>query len=124
MSMARVIARWVDDTLESPFAVDVAIEDRRIVGPSLVYMSEPAVDSFLSAVRCPVLLLEAAYGWPRDIARYARRARLLSASAASFTHRVNMPGGHHFHLDQETAGRVCAEIASWTREVLLPAYAG
>ena len=37
MSMARVIARWVDDTLESPFAVDVAIEDRRIVGPSLAF---------------------------------------------------------------------------------------
>jgi hypothetical protein len=37
MSMARVIARWVDDSLESPFAVDVAIEDECIVGPSLAF---------------------------------------------------------------------------------------
>ena len=37
MSMVRVIARWVDDTLESPLAVDVAIEDRRIIGPSLAF---------------------------------------------------------------------------------------
>jgi hypothetical protein len=37
MSMSRVIARWADDTLESPLAVDVAIEDRRIVGPSLAF---------------------------------------------------------------------------------------
>ncbi len=37
MSMARVIARWVDDSKESPLAVDVAIEDLRIVGPSLAF---------------------------------------------------------------------------------------
>jgi hypothetical protein len=37
MSMARVIARWVDDSLESPFAVDVAIESERIVGPSIAF---------------------------------------------------------------------------------------
>ena len=37
MSMARVIARWVDDTLESPFAVDVTIEDGRVTGPSLAF---------------------------------------------------------------------------------------
>jgi hypothetical protein len=37
MSMARVIARWVDDTLESPLAVDVLIEERRITGPSLAF---------------------------------------------------------------------------------------
>lgn len=37
MSMARVIARWVDDPTESPLAVDVVIEDRRITGPSLAF---------------------------------------------------------------------------------------
>ncbi len=35
--MARVIARWVDDTLESPLAVDVLIADGRIAGPSLAF---------------------------------------------------------------------------------------
>ena len=37
MSMARVLARWVDDSLESPFAVDVLIEGERITGPSLAF---------------------------------------------------------------------------------------
>ena len=37
MSMMRVIARWVDDTLESPFNVDVVIEGGKIVGPSLAF---------------------------------------------------------------------------------------
>ena len=37
MSMARVIARWVDDSLESPFAVDVAIEGGQVTGPSLAF---------------------------------------------------------------------------------------
>jgi hypothetical protein len=38
MSMARVIARWVDDPTVSPMAVDLAIDDeRRIVGPSVAF---------------------------------------------------------------------------------------
>ena len=35
--MARVIARWVDDTLESPLAVDVLIADGRIAGPNMAF---------------------------------------------------------------------------------------
>ena len=37
MSMVRVIARWVDDSLESPLAVDLVIEEGRVVGPSLAF---------------------------------------------------------------------------------------
>ena len=37
MSMVRLIARWVDDSLESPFHVDVVIEQARVVGPSLAF---------------------------------------------------------------------------------------
>jgi hypothetical protein len=37
MSMMRVIARWVDDSLESPLAVDLVIEGGRVVGPSLAF---------------------------------------------------------------------------------------
>jgi len=37
MSMMRVIARWVDDSLESPLAVDLVIEEGRVVGPSLAF---------------------------------------------------------------------------------------
>lgn len=37
MSMMRVIARWVDDSLESPLAIDLVIEEARVVGPSLAF---------------------------------------------------------------------------------------
>ena len=37
MSMMRVIARWVDDSLESPLAVDLVIEEGRVLGPSLAF---------------------------------------------------------------------------------------
>ena len=37
MSMARVIARWVDDPRESPLAIDVSILDGRVIGPSLAF---------------------------------------------------------------------------------------
>jgi hypothetical protein len=37
MSMVRVIARWVDDSLESPLAIDLVIEECRVVGPSLAF---------------------------------------------------------------------------------------
>jgi len=37
MSMARVIARWVDDPTESPLAVDLLIENGRVAGPSLAF---------------------------------------------------------------------------------------
>ena len=37
MSMIRVIARWVDDSLTSPLAVDLVVEEARVVGPSLAF---------------------------------------------------------------------------------------
>lgn len=37
MSMARVIARWVDDSLESPLQVDLMIENERVMGPGLAF---------------------------------------------------------------------------------------
>ncbi len=37
MSMMRVIARWMDDSRESPLAVDLVIEEGRVVGPSLAF---------------------------------------------------------------------------------------
>lgn len=37
MSMVRVIARWVDDSLESPLAIDLVIEECRVIGPSLAF---------------------------------------------------------------------------------------
>ena len=35
--MARVIARWVDDTTESPLAVDLHLSDERVTGPSRAF---------------------------------------------------------------------------------------
>lgn len=35
--MARVIARWVDDTTESPLAIDLHLVEGRVTGPSLAF---------------------------------------------------------------------------------------
>ncbi|MBX9740870.1 MAG: hypothetical protein K2X62_12380 [Beijerinckiaceae bacterium] len=35
--MARIIARWVDDTTESPLAIDLHLVGGRVSGPSLAF---------------------------------------------------------------------------------------
>lgn len=51
------------------------------------------MQAFLRAVRCPVLLLRAAQGWPIDAELAAARLACL----AQLDRRV-LPGCHHVHL--------------------------
>ena len=93
--------------------------DRRIAGPYIVYWHEDHVLAILRAIRCPVLVVSATAGWPRDAGAYAARLEVLRAAACSVTH-VTLPGGHHLHLDPDTAPAVCDALAAWVRGSLLP----
>ena len=95
--------------------------DPRIKGPYLHYWHEEQVCAFMAAIKCHVLSVTATRGWPRDVAAYKNRAEILSNSAETFT-VVNLPGGHHLHLDPETQGPVCEAVVTWATKHLRPAF--
>ena len=72
--------------------------DPRLRLESRMRMTEVQVGSFLTAIRCPVMLVEATQGWPHDAklaeARYAKLPTL---------ERVRVNGHHHVHLDDPEA---------------------
>ncbi|KAA0162019.1 hypothetical protein FNF31_03430 [Cafeteria roenbergensis] len=77
---------------------------------SISYQSEDQVLAALRAVEVPALLLTTANGWPWGEERTQGRAEALRAR------RVHMEGGHHPHLDADTADTVLAEVAAFFEE--------
>jgi len=71
--------------------------DKRVVSPSLLFVDEVQSISFLKAIQCPTLILQAENGWPMDEA--TRKERL---AAIQIKTHILLPGSHHFHLDEET----------------------
>lgn len=102
--------------------------DRRIVGPYLSYWHEEHVAAFLRGIRCPTLVLAAAGGWPRDEAVMSRRMAALregvTGDGGSAVVAATTPGGHHWHLDPDTAPAVCALVAAFVSEQLRGKGAG
>ena len=72
--------------------------DPRLRIDSRLRFSEEAVHAFLTAIRCPTLVVIASDGWPRDEA--VVRARL---EAVADLERVTLEGHHHVHLDRPEA---------------------
>jgi pimeloyl-ACP methyl ester carboxylesterase len=72
--------------------------DPRLRLESRIRLTEAQVSSFLVAIRCPVLLIEATQGWPFDAkVAEARHAKVTSLE------RVTVVGHHHVHLDDAEA---------------------
>ncbi|TDO08696.1 pimeloyl-ACP methyl ester carboxylesterase [Halomonas ventosae] len=82
--------------------------DARLLRPSLVRFTPEQVAATLSAMCCPVLLVEGETGILGERAR-AQQAR---AAVARLTRRV-LPGGHHLHLEPLTVTQVAKVIAAW-----------
>lgn len=87
--------------------------DPRLRLPSRVRMTEEQVLVFLRAITCRVLLVCGSDGFP-----FAPKAQSARVAALHDAQRVELPGGHHLHLD--TPAPVAAEI----RELLAPLCAG
>lgn len=85
--------------------------DLRLLGTSPFYFTEPQVLSFLSAIECPTLYLRAENGWP--VSSRLHTARVNSVKDIQFE---VLPGGHHLHLDDQTAPAVADRIIKFFRE--------
>jgi pimeloyl-ACP methyl ester carboxylesterase len=83
--------------------------DPRLRLPSRLRMMEAQVLTFLGRVACPVLLVRASQGFP-----FAPKAESARVAALRDAKVVELPGGHHLHLD--TPAPVAAEI----RELFAP----
>lgn len=66
--------------------------------PSRLRMTEGQVEAYFRAIAGKVLLVRAVPGMPADPAYFGRRATWI----ADFT-KVELPGGHHVHLDEPEA---------------------
>lgn len=82
--------------------------DARLLRPSLVRFSPAQVAGMLTAIRCPVLLVEGKTGIMGERTR-ACRAR---AAVSTLTRHV-LSGGHHLHLEPASVGRVTETIVRW-----------
>jgi len=85
--------------------------DKRVVSPSLLFVDEVQSISFLKAIQCPTLILQAENGWPMDEA--TRKERL---AAIQIKTHILLPGSHHFHLDEETFLNVGNAVIDFLRE--------
>ena len=76
--------------------------DPRLQAPSLLRMTEGQVLAMLRAIKAPVLLIQAEDGLPMP-------EKIAQARLACFGSlwRVNVPGGHHAHMDQS---EVCGDL--------------
>ena len=83
--------------------------DPRLRLPSRLRMTEAQVLAFLRAIACPVLLVRATDGFA-----FAPRAESARVAALREVTVVELPGGHHVHLDTP------APVAEAIRELLAP----
>jgi len=79
------------------------IHDTRLMEPSPTYLSEAQMTTFLRSVRCPTLCVTGTQGWPWMAGLMMHRI----ASVADMEHH-HIRGGHHLHLDPDTAPTVAA----------------
>jgi len=89
--------------------------DKRVVSPSLMFVDEAQAMTFLSSIQCSTLVVQAENGWPLDDG--IRKARVEAFNDKLLTH-VLLPGSHHLHLDEHTAGRVGEAVTEFLKKVL------
>ncbi len=78
--------------------------DPRLMTTSTIRFTEELVQSFLSQIKCPALLLLAADGLLHAFPKMQGRIQHLVNCQV-----LQLPGGHHFHLE-ESAELVAAEV--------------
>lgn len=82
--------------------------DRRIMCPSLLYLTEEHVHALLKGVTCRVLAISGVTGWP--VLHTVLAARL--SCLAKVVH-VTLPGSHHAHADPDTQQAVVNAVTSF-----------
>lgn len=80
--------------------------DQRLTMKTLLSLSEEQVDSFLQAIACPVLLVTSKGAVIRE-ETIQRRAAMVKD-----IRRVNLPGGHHQHLDGDV-GAIAGHVGEF-----------
>jgi len=90
------------------------IHDLRLNMASPSYFTEDQAVSFVQSIRCPTLLIMATKGWPYDTERYENRKSVLTEKIGIDTFNQNIfEGGHHLHLDPETAQQVSSRVLNF-----------
>ncbi|KAJ3202936.1 hypothetical protein HDU67_000191 [Dinochytrium kinnereticum] len=94
--------------------------DARVREPALMWYHEPAVETFLRRITCPVLVI-----WGDEGLRHGfnvpSRSKCFDPELLTV---VEFPGGHHLHLEPETLGRCVDAISEFLSSDAVRAGAG
>ncbi|CAK8999535.1 unnamed protein product, partial [Durusdinium trenchii] len=108
----RAVQTFEDDALGSSWRFR---HDTRLNSPSPSYYSEEQVLVLLRHITVPSLLLEAdpegGHAWPRDHLWWEARKAAVKGLRCQ-----QLPGGHHLHLDEDTAPACVEAIATFLQE--------
>lgn len=78
-----------------------------------MFVDEAQAMTFLSSIQCSTLVVQAENGWPLDDG--IRKARVEAFNDKLLTH-VLLPGSHHLHLDEHTAGKVGESVTVFLKK--------
>lgn len=70
--------------------------DQRLLAPSAVKLTREHIQAFIARIHAPIKLILGQDGIPKRFASYRREVSLFSQVDV-----VNLPGGHHLHMEQE-----------------------
>lgn len=70
--------------------------DQRLLAPSAVKLTREHIQAFIARIDAPIKLILGQDGIPKRFASYRREVSLFSQVDV-----VNLPGGHHLHMEQE-----------------------
>ena len=81
-----------------------------------MYFTEEQSCSYLDSTVCPVLLLTGERGWPYRKSMMEDREKRLKQGLPFFDSYHYENGGHHLHLESETADDVANRIVHFLRK--------
>ncbi|MDE1461158.1 alpha/beta hydrolase [Spartinivicinus poritis] len=84
--------------------------DSRLKLPSRWRLTEKQAGAFIQAIQAKLLLLVAEQGLFPDKLQQCANHWLAEAAC------IVVPGHHHFHLEQETVGKIADEVRHWLSE--------
>ena len=116
---ARTIVERATEPFHPPPSSSSSVKfrhDPSLFLPSPTYATEGMARSFINAICCPTLLLQASSGWPpSDPTAMEERMKIMQDKDLLEYHLLQ--SSHHLHLDPESSGEVNKRVETFLRRI-------